>query len=102
MRIAYSWTCSSCCSLIGRGACSGVYSIGAPIIRWFVHRLVGLLDKRGQQLVERLDPEIVDLEWLLHIRGDLARLRLTSRVRVLADEQEAGGGGGGRAPASSG
>src|SRR4051812_49938685 len=93
MRIAYSWTCSSCSSLIGRGACSGVYSIGAPIIRWFVHRLVGLLDKRGQQLVERLDPEIVDLEGLLHIRGDLARPRLTSPVPVLAGGQDGGGVG---------
>src|SRR4051812_49792613 len=98
MRIAYSWTCSSCSSLIGRGACSGVYSIGAPIIRWFVHRLVGLLDKRGQQLVERLDPEIVDLEWLLPIPRDLARPRPTSPGPGFAGETGSREGGRGRLP----
>src|SRR6478735_6507400 len=81
IRIAYSWTCSSCSSVKGRGACSGVYSI-CVLLGWF-------LDQRGEQLVQRLDPEVVDLERLLHVRGDLTRLRLACLVGMLPNEQHA-------------
>src|SRR3954469_6137857 len=79
IRIAYSWTCSSCSAVIGRGACSGVYSIGVLPICVF--------DQGREQLIERLDPEVVDLERLLHVVGDLASLRLAGRIGVLAHEQ---------------
>ena len=42
-----------------------------------------------EQLVEGLDAQVVDLEGLAHLLGDLARLRLAVGVGMLADEQDA-------------
>src|SRR5262245_15654437 len=82
IRIACSWTSSSCSEVMGRGACSGVYSIGVLLGPGF--------EQRGEQRVERLDPEVVDLDRQVHERGDLTCTRLAVGVRMLPHEQHAG------------